>query len=109
MQRALKLHGADLMGRELYVDAAVNKPADAIGQSGKPVDGCWFCLSNPNADVNLLASIGTPCCLIRICAQADTVWGLESAAQVPALSALAEVDAAFRQVLMNLCQVYTKM
>ena len=58
MQRALKLHGAELMGRELYVDAAVNKPADALGMSGKPVEGCWFCLSNPNADVNLIASIG---------------------------------------------------
>lgn len=58
VQRALKLHGADLMGRELFVDAAVNKPPDAVGMSGKAVEGCWFCLSNPNADVNLIASIG---------------------------------------------------
>ena len=58
VQRALALHGADLMGRELYVAAAVNKPPDAGGASGKPVEGCWFCLSNPNADVNLIASVG---------------------------------------------------
>ena len=30
--------------------------------TGTPVEGCWFCLSNPNADVNLVASIGALRC-----------------------------------------------
>ena len=67
VQRALKLHGADLMGRELFVDAAVNKPPDAVGASGKAVEGCWFCLSNPNADVNLIASIGASAFTVCMC------------------------------------------
>ena len=30
------------------------------------MEGCWFCLSNPNADVHLVASIGAPslCCML---------------------------------------------
>jgi RNA recognition motif-containing protein len=58
VQRALKLHGSELMGRELFIDAASNRPPEAALGTGKPVEGCWFCLSNPNADVNLIASIG---------------------------------------------------
>ena len=58
VQRALKLHSSELMGRELFVDAASNRPPEAALGTGKPVEGCWFCLSNPNADVNLIASIG---------------------------------------------------
>ncbi len=58
VQRAIKLHGADLLGRELFVDAASNRPPEAALGTGKPVEGCWFCLSNPTADVNLIASIG---------------------------------------------------
>jgi len=60
-EAALRLHGSSLMGRELTVDAA---SADTSGPgapvTGEPVEGCWFCLSNPNADVNLVASIGAP-------------------------------------------------
>lgn len=56
-EKACQLHGADFMGRELTVDVATaadgGKPV-----TGTPVEGCWFCLSNPNADVNLVASIG---------------------------------------------------
>jgi RNA recognition motif-containing protein len=58
VQRALALHGADLMGREIFVDAASNRPGPAPLPAGRPVDGCWFCLSNPNADVELVASVG---------------------------------------------------
>ena len=60
VEAALRMSGAALMGRELTVDAA---SADGGGggppiATGEPVEGCWFCLSNPNADVNLVASIG---------------------------------------------------
>ena len=46
------------MGREIFVDAATNRPGPPPLPSGKPVEGCWFCLSNPNADVELVASVG---------------------------------------------------
>jgi len=45
------------MGRELTVDVATAADGGKA-PTGTPVEGCWFCLSNPNADVNLLASIG---------------------------------------------------
>lgn len=47
-----------MQGREIFVDAASNRPAPAPLPAGQPVDGCWFCLSNPNADVELVASVG---------------------------------------------------
>jgi len=40
------------------VDAASNRPGPPPLPAGKPVEGCWFCLSNPNADVELVASVG---------------------------------------------------
>lgn len=46
------------MGRELFIDAASTSDAQRGRVLGKPVEGCWFCLSNPNADVELVASIG---------------------------------------------------
>lgn len=58
VQRALTLHGSQLMGREIFVDAASNRPGPPPLPAGKPVEGCWFCLSNPNADVELVASVG---------------------------------------------------
>ena len=45
------------MGRPLGVDMA-NLDEERPKKAAKPVDGCWFCLSNPNADVELVASIG---------------------------------------------------
>ena len=45
-------------GREIFVDAASNRPAPAPLPAGQPVEGCWFCLSNPNANVELVASVG---------------------------------------------------
>ena len=35
--------------------------AAAAAKLGKPVEGCWFCLSNPSADVELVASVGEEC------------------------------------------------
>ena len=61
--KACQLHGADFMGRELTVDVATAADGGKAA-TGTPVEGCWFCLSNPNADVNLVASIGTPPCII---------------------------------------------
>ena len=48
---------ADLLGRPLGIDMA-NLDEERPKKAAKPVDGCWFCLSNPNADVELVASIG---------------------------------------------------
>lgn len=48
---------AELMGRTLFIDAATSA-AEAKARVVKPVEGCWFCLSNPNADVELVASVG---------------------------------------------------
>ena len=59
VEAALRMSGAALMGRELTVDAAsADGGGGAPAATGEPVEGCWFCLSNPNADVNLVASIG---------------------------------------------------
>ena len=57
-EKACQLHGSDFMGRELTVDVATAADGGKA-PTGTPVEGCWFCLSNPNADVNLVASIGT--------------------------------------------------
>ena len=47
------------MGRELTIEpAAVSEEKPRERRVGKPVEGCWFCLSNPNADTELVASIG---------------------------------------------------
>ena len=60
-EKACQLHGSDFMGRELTVDVATAADGGKA-PTGTPVEGCWFCLSNPNADVNLVASIGAPLC-----------------------------------------------
>ena len=49
-EKACQLHGSDLMGRELTVDVATAADGGKA-PTGLPVEGCWFCLSNPNADV----------------------------------------------------------
>ena len=67
-QKACQLHGSDFMGRELTVDVATAADSNKV-HTGTPVEGCWFCLSNPNADVNLVASIGGPCLLASLYAQ----------------------------------------
>lgn len=56
-EQACQLHGSDFMGRQLTVDVATAAEGGKA-PTGTPVEGCWFCLSNPNADVNLVASIG---------------------------------------------------
>lgn len=59
---ACKLNGEAMMGRELFIDAATSgaRPQERYG---KPVDTCWFCLSSPQVDVNLVASVGEECYL----------------------------------------------
>lgn len=46
-----------LLGRTLTIDASTSGAAGAA-RAVQPVEGCWFCLSNPNADVELVASVG---------------------------------------------------
>ncbi len=53
MERACQLNEQDLMGRKLFIEPAMSRRRDAA-----PVEGCWFCLSNPNADIQLVASVG---------------------------------------------------
>jgi len=53
MERACQLNDQELMGRKLFIE-----PAIAPRKNAAPVDGCWFCLSNPNADIHLVASVG---------------------------------------------------
>ena len=59
MERACQLNESELQGRKLYVEPASveEKPPRQV----QPVDGCWFCLSNPNADTALVASVGEEC------------------------------------------------
>ncbi|KAL3157811.1 hypothetical protein ABBQ32_012233 [Trebouxia sp. C0010 RCD-2024] len=62
VERACRLTGAHLLDRPVYVEG----PSGAQGRPpkpdpGKPVEGCWFCLSNPTADTELIVSIGEEC------------------------------------------------
>lgn len=73
-RRALDLAGTELRGRTLGVElcrgggvvglpGGPQGPADGSGvvapaATPKPSASCWFCLSNPNADVGLVASVG---------------------------------------------------
>lgn len=74
-RRALDLAGTELRGRTLGVEpcrggGAVGLPGGPLGAAEgasadsaapappKPSASCWFCLSNPNADVGLVATVG---------------------------------------------------
>lgn len=61
---ALALDGSSLVGRTLHVEPAGGRGGAAAGgplppPPRLPVADCWFCLSNPNADVDLVVSVGT--------------------------------------------------
>lgn len=60
MERACQLNGSELMGRQVFIEPASTEDTPRAAKVAKPVDGCWFCLSNPNADVELVASVGEP-------------------------------------------------
>ena len=55
VERACRLTGAQLLDRAVFVDGPRAQPKP---DPGKPVEGCWFCLSNPTADTELIVSIG---------------------------------------------------
>ncbi|KAL0053002.1 hypothetical protein WJX82_011315 [Trebouxia sp. C0006] len=61
VERACRLSGALLLDREVYIDSAANGSRPIAPEPGKPVEGCWFCLSNPSADTDLVVSIGEEC------------------------------------------------
>lgn len=65
VERACRLSGALLLDREVYIDSAANGSRPIAPEPGKPVEGCWFCLSNPTADTDLVVSIGKTCCLVQ--------------------------------------------
>jgi hypothetical protein len=61
---ALSLDGSTLAGRTLNVEPAGGRGGPAAGPAAGalprlPVADCWFCLSNPNADVDLVVSVGS--------------------------------------------------
>ncbi|CAG9464671.1 unnamed protein product [Pedinophyceae sp. YPF-701] len=53
--RAMALNGSQMMGRTLTIDSAT---ASRQLLDAKPVDGCWFCVSNEAASLWLVASVG---------------------------------------------------
>jgi diadenosine tetraphosphate (Ap4A) HIT family hydrolase len=54
MEHACQMNEQELMGRKMYIEPALSvRRKDAA-----PVEGCWFCLSNPNADIQLVCSVG---------------------------------------------------
>mmetsp|Transcript_25623 Transcript_25623/g.48535 ORF Transcript_25623/g.48535 Transcript_25623/m.48535 type:complete len:637 (-) Transcript_25623:202-2112(-) len=64
VQRAIQLTGETVGGRQLNIYAHEprerkdsRRPPPPLPPGGS-VDNCWFCLSNPQADVNLVVSIG---------------------------------------------------
>ena len=59
VERACRLSGAQLLDRPVYVQENTGGRAPKP-EPGKPVEGCWFCLSNPTADTELIVSIGEP-------------------------------------------------
>lgn len=61
MERACQLNGSELMGRQIFVEPASIEEKTRQPKAAQPVEGCWFCLSNPNADVELVASVGEEC------------------------------------------------
>lgn len=63
MEKACQLNGTELMGRPLYIEPAREDTRTDASKDVLPVAGCWFCLSNPNADVQLVASVSDECYL----------------------------------------------
>ncbi|KAH7619036.1 hypothetical protein Ndes2526B_g05985 [Nannochloris sp. 'desiccata'] len=61
MERACQLNGSELMGRQIYIEPASTEERSKTPLQVQPVQGCWFCLSNPNADTALVASVGEEC------------------------------------------------
>lgn len=61
MERACQLNGSELMGRQIYIEPASTEDRPKVQRQVQPVPGCWFCLSNPNADTALVASVGEEC------------------------------------------------
>eukprot|EP00232_Nephroselmis_pyriformis_P016762 CAMPEP_0182878580 /NCGR_PEP_ID=MMETSP0034_2-20130328/15439_1 /TAXON_ID=156128 /ORGANISM="Nephroselmis pyriformis, Strain CCMP717" /LENGTH=642 /DNA_ID=CAMNT_0025011473 /DNA_START=1 /DNA_END=1929 /DNA_ORIENTATION=+ len=59
VEKAIVLSGMEMMGRELFIDAAAagSKPRGPA-PDGRPVGSCWFCLSNGEADTHLVTSVG---------------------------------------------------
>lgn len=56
-ERVLNRSGDELMGRPIELSLSASA-VEAGGKLGKPVEGCWFCLSNVGADIDLVVSVG---------------------------------------------------
>lgn len=61
MEKACHLHGTVFMGRTLTVEPA--STFEEKRNTHQPNPHCWFCLSNPNADTQLVVSVGDECYL----------------------------------------------
>ena len=55
MEACCGLNESQLMGRPIYIDPAASK--QKANKESHPIADCWFCLSNPNADLHLVASV----------------------------------------------------
>lgn len=73
---------AVLLGRTISVDAA-NSGSAAAAKVYKPVEGCWFCLSNPNADVELVASVGERPGVVFVVKRPGVARGVDFRASAP--------------------------
>ena len=61
MRRACEeMNEKELMGRPIYVSPAESR-SEKQKKESHPIADCWFCLSNPNADVHLVVSVGSEC------------------------------------------------
>ncbi|QDZ24133.1 Cwfj-like protein [Chloropicon primus] len=60
MQSSCSLNENQLMGRPIYISPAESRNEKAQKDS-HPIADCWFCLSNQNADVHLVVSVGNDC------------------------------------------------
>ena len=66
-----ELNEVEFLGRKVVVRPATQRtsaPKSGWYQTGPPnqqeggsIPSCWFCLANPNADLQLVAAIGTSC------------------------------------------------
>jgi len=56
-EAAVQLHEQMLMGRTVTIEMSTST-GGSVQPSGKPVDNCWFCLSNSSAAVWLVVSVG---------------------------------------------------
>ena len=59
MRKSCDLNENKLMGRPIFIEPATAKHKTKEHKDRHPVADCWFCLSNPTADLHLVVSVGS--------------------------------------------------